>query len=180
MREAEDPTLAGESWREPAWDVLEIIRSSSADGTTIRDRPASSSMPTMPLLVCPDSLPGEEMQHASIEGIIERFELLDEDGNPLAVDELPGRRAISVVPARAFPESNDCFDIPPDSASNFGMTLLSQPWSRPASNIPSVSIKSESSGWRYPPDAIADRIKGAVSGLDDRRTDDVAVLVLRC
>jgi hypothetical protein len=30
------------------------------------------------------------------------------------------------------------------------------------------------------PDAIADRIKAAVSGVDDRRTDDVAVLVLQC
>ncbi len=31
-----------------------------------------------------------------------------------------------------------------------------------------------------PPDTIADRIKAAVSGVDNRRTDDVAVLVLQC
>ena len=30
------------------------------------------------------------------------------------------------------------------------------------------------------PDAIADRIKAAVSSVDDRRTDDVAVLVMKC
>ena len=30
------------------------------------------------------------------------------------------------------------------------------------------------------PDAIADRIKAAVSSVDDRRTDDVAILVMRC
>ncbi len=29
--------LPGEDWREPAWDVLEIITSSSADGITIQD-----------------------------------------------------------------------------------------------------------------------------------------------
>jgi hypothetical protein len=30
------------------------------------------------------------------------------------------------------------------------------------------------------PEAIADRIEATVSGVEDRRTDDIAVLVMRC
>ncbi|MGH2594937.1 MAG: SpoIIE family protein phosphatase [Actinomycetota bacterium] len=87
-------TRAIESRREPGWDILEIITSSSPDGITIQDA-------TGRLLYANDAAArmcgfasGQDMQRAPIEEIIERFELLDEDGRPLPIDELPGRRAL--------------------------------------------------------------------------------------
>ena len=38
---------------------------------------------------------GQDMQRASTEEIVGRFEILDEDGRPLPIDELPGRRAFT-------------------------------------------------------------------------------------
>lgn len=81
-------------WIEPAWDVLEIITSGSADGISIQDS-------TGRLIYANDAAArmngfesGREMQEASAERIVQGFEILDEDGLPFAVDELPGRRAL--------------------------------------------------------------------------------------
>jgi PAS domain S-box-containing protein len=74
--------------------VLDIITSSSADGITIQDAMGG-------LIYANDSAArmsgfesGREMQQASSESIIARFELLAEDGSAFPVDELPGRRAL--------------------------------------------------------------------------------------
>ena len=96
MEEAEvRPTRPIESWREPGWDILEIITSSSPDGITIQDA-------TGRLIYANDAagrmsgfMSGQEMQRASTEEIMARFELLDEDGLPLPFGELPGRRALA-------------------------------------------------------------------------------------
>jgi PAS domain S-box-containing protein len=84
----------GDSWPEPAWDVLEIITSASADGITVQDA-------TGKLIYANDSAArmsgfssGKVMQQASPDEIVERFELLDEEGLPMPVGELPGRRAL--------------------------------------------------------------------------------------
>ena len=89
------PTQPIESWREPSWDILEIITSSSPDGITIQDA-------TGRLIYANDAagrmsgfVSGQEMQRASIEEIMARFELLDEAGLPLPVGQLPGRRALA-------------------------------------------------------------------------------------
>jgi len=80
---------------EPAWDVLEIITSSSADGITIQDA-------TGRLIYANDAAgrmcgfgSGKEMQLAPTEGIVGRFQMLDEDGAPLALERLPSRRAMT-------------------------------------------------------------------------------------
>jgi PAS domain S-box-containing protein len=89
-----DLTTPDERWSEPGWDILEIITSSSADGITIQDA-------TGRLIYANDSaarmsgfVSGQDMQRASTEEIVRRFEFLDEDGDPLQVSELPGRRAL--------------------------------------------------------------------------------------
>ena len=76
-RAGADPGPPNVSWPEPGWDVLEIITSSSADGITIQDA-------TGKLIYANDSaarmfgfISGQDMQRASIEEIMERFELLD-------------------------------------------------------------------------------------------------------
>lgn len=81
------------SW-EPSWDVLEIITHSSADGITIQDH-------TGRLLYANDAAArmsgfasGVEMQRASAEEIMERFDLLDETAQPFPVANLPSRRAM--------------------------------------------------------------------------------------
>jgi PAS domain S-box-containing protein len=83
-----------ESLVEPGWDILEIITSSSPDGITIQD-------PTGRLVYANDAAArmsgfasGQDMQQASVDDIIRRFDLLDEDGSPLPLDSLPGRRAL--------------------------------------------------------------------------------------
>ncbi len=96
MTEAEARfALPGARWRAPAWDVLEIITSSSADGITIQDA-------TGKLIYANDAgaqmsgfASGQDLQRATAEEIFERFELLDEDGVPMPVEELPSRRALA-------------------------------------------------------------------------------------
>ncbi len=80
---------------EPTWDVLDIITSGSADGITIQD--ASGR-----LIYANDAAgrmcgfgSGKEMQEAPTERIVERFQMLQEDGTPLALERLPGRRAMT-------------------------------------------------------------------------------------
>ena len=95
LRDAEaGPTLPSESWREPGWDILEIITSSSADGITIQDATGTLIYANDAAARMSGFASGKDMQRASIEEIVERFELLDEDGFPLPVGELPGRRAL--------------------------------------------------------------------------------------
>lgn len=94
MREVEEgPTPIGESWREPGWDVLEIITSSSADGITIQDATGRLIYANDAAARMTGFASGQDMQRASIEEIVNRFEFLDEGGLPLPVDDLPGRRA---------------------------------------------------------------------------------------
>jgi PAS domain S-box-containing protein len=89
-----EPTPPRQTWLDPARDVLDIITRSSADGITIQDatggliyaNDAAARMCGFPS--------GQDMQRASPEEIRDRFEILDEDGNPLPVEELPGRRAL--------------------------------------------------------------------------------------
>lgn len=83
-----------ESWGEPAWDVLEIITSSSADGITIQDATGRLIYANDAAARVSGFASGQDMQRASIEEIVERFELLDEDGLPLPIGDLPGRRAL--------------------------------------------------------------------------------------
>jgi PAS domain S-box-containing protein len=95
MRKMEaDPRLPMESWGEPAWDVLEIITSSSADGITIQDATGRLIYANDAAARVSGFASGQDMQRASFEEIVERFELLDEDGLPLPIGELPGRRAL--------------------------------------------------------------------------------------
>jgi PAS domain S-box-containing protein len=85
-------------WGRGAWDVLQIITSSSADGITIQDANGA-------LIYANDSAgrmagfsSGLEMQRASPEEIVARFEMLDEDGIPFPIEQLPGRRAMAGDP----------------------------------------------------------------------------------
>jgi PAS domain S-box-containing protein len=96
MREAgADVALTGDSWGAPGWDVLEIITSSSADGITIQDATGSLIYANDAAAKVTGFASGQEMQRASTEEIVGRFEILDEEGRPLPVDELPGRRAFT-------------------------------------------------------------------------------------
>lgn len=95
MREVEaEPTPLGESWGEPGWDALEIITSSSPDGITIQDATGKLIYANDAAARMSGFASGRDMQRASIEEIVNRFELLDEGGLPLPVGELPGRRAL--------------------------------------------------------------------------------------
>jgi PAS domain S-box-containing protein len=89
-----EPSPPRQSWLDPARDVLDIITRSSADGITIQDA-------TGWLIYANDAAArmcgfasGQDMQRASPEEIRDRFEILDEDGSPLPVEQLPGRRAL--------------------------------------------------------------------------------------
>ena len=96
MRDVDaDRTRPGDSWREPAWNVLEIITSASADGITIQDVAGKLIYANDAAARMSGFSSGERMKRASPDEILERFELLDEEGFPLPVDELPGRRAMS-------------------------------------------------------------------------------------
>ena len=96
MREVgADVALTGDSWGAPGWDVLEIITSSSADGITIQDATGSLIYANDAAAKVTGFASGQEMQRASTEEIVGRFEILDEEGRPLPVDELPGRRAFT-------------------------------------------------------------------------------------
>lgn len=89
-----EPSAPKRTWLDPARDVLDIITRSSADGITIQDaagrliyaNDAAARMSGFPS--------GEDMQRASPEEIRDRFEILDEDGSPLPIERLPGRRAL--------------------------------------------------------------------------------------
>jgi PAS domain S-box-containing protein len=94
MREVEAPTPLGESWREPGWDVLEIITRSSANGITIQDATGRLIYANDAAAHVSGFASGQDMQGASIDEIVDRFEILDELGFPLPVGELPGRRAL--------------------------------------------------------------------------------------
>ncbi|MGZ8565919.1 MAG: SpoIIE family protein phosphatase [Actinomycetota bacterium] len=85
----------GEDWREPAWDALEIITSSSADGITIQDATGKLIYANDAAARMSGFASGEAMHGASVDEIVERFELLDEAGRTLSVGELPGRRALA-------------------------------------------------------------------------------------
>jgi PAS fold len=57
---------------------------------------------------------GQDMQRATVDEIMQWFELLDEDGTPMRVDELPNRRALAgerepeaVVRFRTHPGDED-------------------------------------------------------------------------
>lgn len=87
-----DPT-PDRGWPDPSWDVLEIITSSSADGITIQDATGTLIYANDAAARMSGFASGREMQQATTEEIVGRFELLDEDGLPLPVGKLPGRRA---------------------------------------------------------------------------------------
>jgi PAS domain S-box-containing protein len=96
MREVgADVALTGDGWGAPGWDVLEIITSSSADGITIQDATGSLIYANDAAARMSGFASGQEMQRASTEEIVGRFEILDEDGRPLPLDDLPGRRAFT-------------------------------------------------------------------------------------
>ena len=96
MREVgADVALTGEGWGAPGGDVLEMITSSSADGITIQDATGSLIYANDAAARVTGFASGKEMQRASAEEIVGRFENLDEEGRPLPVDELPGRRAFT-------------------------------------------------------------------------------------
>ncbi len=98
MADAPSPRGSSLARIEPALDVLDIITSSSADGITIQDV-------TGRLVYANDAAgrmcgfaSGKEMQQAPIELILGRFQMLDEEGTPLALERLPGRRAMAGEP----------------------------------------------------------------------------------
>jgi serine phosphatase RsbU (regulator of sigma subunit)/PAS domain-containing protein len=96
MREVgADLALPGDDWGAPAWDVLKIITSSSADGITIQDASGTLIYANDAAARMSGFASGQDMQRASTEEIVGRFEILDEEGRPLPVGELPGRRAFS-------------------------------------------------------------------------------------
>ena len=96
MREVgADVALSGDDWGAPGWDVLEIITSSSADGITIQDATGSLIYANDAAAKMSGFASGQDMQRASTEEIVGRFEILDEDGRPLPIGELPGRRAFA-------------------------------------------------------------------------------------
>ncbi|MGH2596401.1 MAG: SpoIIE family protein phosphatase [Actinomycetota bacterium] len=83
-----------ESLREPGWDILEIITSSSPDGITVQDANGRLIYANDAAGRMTGFASGQDLQRASIEEIMGRFELLDEDGLPLPMDQLPGHRAL--------------------------------------------------------------------------------------
>ncbi len=94
MREVEPGiALPGDDWGAPGWDVLEIITSSSADGITIQDATGALIYANDAAARMAGFASGQDMQRASAEEIVARFEIQDEDGHPLPLGELPGRRA---------------------------------------------------------------------------------------
>ena len=96
MTEAEARfALPGGRWRAPAWDVLEIITSSSADGITIQDAAGKLIYANDAGAQMSGFASGQDLQLAAVEEIFERFELLDENGVPMPVEELPSRRALA-------------------------------------------------------------------------------------
>ena len=94
MRESSPPRCLG-SWRAPGWDILEIITSSSPDGITIQDATGTLIYANDAAARMSGFASGQDMQRASTDEIVGRFELLDEDGLPLPVGQLPGRRALT-------------------------------------------------------------------------------------
>ena len=90
-----DVALPSDRWGAPGWDVLEIITSSSADGITIQDATGSLIYANDAAARMSGFASGQDMQRASTEEIVGRFEILDEDGRPLPIDKLPGRRAFT-------------------------------------------------------------------------------------
>lgn len=78
---------------DPAW-ILDVITGVSADGITIQDatgrliyaNDAAGRMSGFPN--------GAALQAASPEAVLSAFEILDEEGAPLPVDKLSGRRAL--------------------------------------------------------------------------------------
>ncbi len=89
-----EPDQPGQTWLDPARDVLDIITRSSADGITIQDATGGLTYANDAAARLCGFLTGQDMQRASPEEIRERFEILDEDGVPLPVEQLPGRQAL--------------------------------------------------------------------------------------
>jgi serine phosphatase RsbU (regulator of sigma subunit) len=78
---------------EPDADLLEIITRGSAHGITIQDASGHLIYANDAAARMCDFGSGDEMRRAPAEAIVERFEILDEDGLPLPPEDLPGRRA---------------------------------------------------------------------------------------
>lgn len=156
MTEAEARfALPGEGWREPVRDVLEIISSSSADGI-IRphDRGIRLTVAVgghpLPLIVRANGDVEEAGMPGTLLGLFEDIDIFDQ------VVDL---------------EAGDSLVMLTDGVLEAGRD---RSWE--TETIP--RLLADSAGMS--PDAIADRITAAVSALDERRTDDVAVLVMRC
>ena len=105
MREVEAGiSLSGDGWGAPGWDVLEIITSSSADGITIQDATGALIYANDAAARMSGFVSGQEMQRASTEEIVGRFEIQDEDGRPLrsAICRVAARSAGNGSPRRSF------------------------------------------------------------------------------
>lgn len=83
-----------QNWLDPARDVLDIITRSSADGITIQDASGQLIYANDAAARMSGFASGEDMKQARTGEIRERFEILDEDGNPLPLERLPGRQAL--------------------------------------------------------------------------------------
>lgn len=78
----------------PAFDILQIITSSSADGITIQDSNGRLIYANDAAARMSGFESGQEFQEAQVEQILQQYEILDENGLPFPLDELPGRRAL--------------------------------------------------------------------------------------
>lgn len=76
------------------WDILDTITSGSADGITIQDTSGALVYANDAAARMTGFTSGAELLEATPGGIVERFEIFDEDGAALPVDRLPGRRAL--------------------------------------------------------------------------------------
>ena len=76
------------------WDILDTITSGTADGITIQDSSGSLVYANDAAARMTGFTSGAELLEATPEGIVQRFEIFDEEGVGLAIDQLPGRRAL--------------------------------------------------------------------------------------
>lgn len=82
-----------------SFDLIDAITEASADGITIQDASGRFVYVNDAAARMSGFSSGDEMRRASGEEILARFELLDESGRPMPIEDLPSRRALLGDPA---------------------------------------------------------------------------------
>jgi PAS domain S-box-containing protein len=109
--------LLGERLRSSR-DQLQAILENVADGVTAQDRTGRLVFANRAAVRAVGLETAEEMMGAARGELVQRFEMLDEDGRPLPPDRLPGRRALrgerpepTVIRYRALPSGEERWSV---------------------------------------------------------------------